>query len=125
MQGNIHLVHRTRPDATTGDRNPKALSIKGPMMGHSIGSNNHFSRRKSHGTWTLSQLRKPLELMQSRKRKVKRKKEISKKVINIKFVTLNYMAQPAQLCMAIGTKGSVAKKDITFQTITGCLHNKP
>ena len=31
-------------------------------------------------------------------------------MINIQHVTLNNMAQSAKLCMAIGTKGSLAQK---------------
>ena len=74
LQGNVGLPHRTRPDATTGDGNPKAMNIKGPVMGCSIGSDNHIRKKKLQGNQTLAQLRKPLELMQSRERNTKRKK---------------------------------------------------
>ena len=74
LQGNIHLANTTRPGATAGHRNPRTLNIKGPMMGHRFCSNNHIRKRKLQGHWTLSQLRQPLELTCSEKRKVKRKK---------------------------------------------------
>ena len=39
-------------------------------------------------------------------------------------MSLNDMAQMAKLCMAIGKEGGLAQKDITWQTVTGCLRNK-
>ena len=49
LQDNIYLVHRTRPGTTTGGRNSRTMNIRGPMMGHSIGSDNHIRKRKLQG----------------------------------------------------------------------------
>ena len=67
LQGNMYLQHRTRQGATMGDRKPRTLNIKGPMMGHSISSDKHIRKGKLQGSWSLSQLGKLLKLMKSRK----------------------------------------------------------
>ena len=74
LSDNVSLVHHTRPHVTKGDGISKVLSIKGPMMGISIGSNNHIKKRKSEWNWALVQLRKLLELMQCRGREAIRNK---------------------------------------------------
>ena len=79
-------------------------------MGCSISSNNHIGKGKPLGNWTPSQLRQPLEFMQSGNRKVKRKEYMSERVINMQHVTLNDTAQPVKLCMAITTKGNLVQK---------------
>ena len=49
----MHLVHRTRPGATT-DGNPRTLNIEGPVMKHSIISDKHIRKRKLQGKWTVT-----------------------------------------------------------------------
>ena len=78
-------------------------------MGCSISSNNHTRKRKLQGDQTLSQLRKPQEVMQSLERKLERKKEMCMRVIDITKVNLNDMVQ-VKLCMSIGTKSGLSKK---------------
>ena len=45
--------------------------------------------------------------------KGKRKEINEQKMIKIQNVILNHMPQLAKLCMAIGTKGSLAQRDTT------------
>ena len=68
FQGDMCLVYRTRPDATIEDWNPKTLNIKGPMMGHSTGSDNYIWKKKLQGKLIYAQPRKALDLMHSRVR---------------------------------------------------------
>ena len=91
-------------------------------MGCSSSSDNHIRKRKLQGNWTLMQLRKPLKLMQSRERKVKRNNKMHGKVINIQYVTLNNMAQQGKLCMATGTREVLPKN---CQPIIGWIKSKP
>ena len=44
------------------------------------------------------------------RRKVKRKKYLSWRIINIQKITLNVITKPVKLCMSLGTNGGVAKK---------------
>ena len=86
-----------------GDGNTRSLNIIGQMMGHSIGSDNHIRKKKLQENQTLLQLRQPLELMLCWKIKMKRKKEMSGRMVNIQHVTLNDMTPLTNLCMSIGT----------------------
>ena len=123
LWGNMHVVHKTRPGAKEWYRNFRTLKIKGPIMGHNIGSDNYIRKRGLQGDWILPQLRKPLELMQCWKRKVKRKTYMNRRMINIQHVPLNDTAQLVKLYRSTGTKGSLIWKKIWW-TVKDCLCNK-
>ena len=101
-------MQRTRPDATTGDRNPKAMNIKGPVMRHISSSDKSHDEEEVSREVNSVATEKPLELMQSREKMAKKKNEMGWRVINIQHVTLNHTAKLANLCMAIGTKSTLA-----------------
>ena len=56
--------------------------------------------------------------------KLKGKKELSWKMVNIQHVTLNDMAQAAKLLISIGTKSGLVKKGHNLMDFNGLLSYK-
>ena len=66
----MHLAHRTRVAATTGDGKLRTLNIKGLVIGCSIVSDN-IRKWKMQGNWTLVTIKINAGQMWSREKMVK------------------------------------------------------